>query len=112
MAYNLYWKVMLSIIKSKFLEGDSHIKDGLSSSLKLVYGELALMKFVMFSRLTMKFSNTFTASWNHVKRFIHVIFNNIIVIYANKVFLITYKFVLLQIVTPLPCIWLIILIDH
>lgn len=36
---------MLSIIKSKFLEGDSHIKDGLSSSLKLVYGELALMKF-------------------------------------------------------------------
>lgn len=44
-AYNLYWKVMLSIIKSKFLEGDSHIKDGLSSSLKLVYGELALMKF-------------------------------------------------------------------
>ena len=44
-AYNLYWKVMLAIIKSKFLEGDSHIKDGLSSSLKLVYGELALMKF-------------------------------------------------------------------
>ena len=44
-AYNLYWKVMLAIIKSKFLEGDSHIKDGFSSFLKLVYGELAFMKF-------------------------------------------------------------------
>ena len=44
-AYNLYWKVMLAIIKSKFLEGDSHIKDGFSSFLKLVYGEQALMKF-------------------------------------------------------------------